>query len=79
MSTLSEVLQAVKNAANVLEDVRRVGETLKDVSAELSDHDRRLHRLEAKWETMMDIAAIQGANVRGSRERQRFIEQDEES
>lgn len=71
MSTLGEVLQAVKNAANVLEDVKRVGETLKDVSAELSDHDRRLHRLEAKWETMMEIAAIQGAKSR------RLIEKDD--
>jgi len=64
MSTIKDALQAVKAAANLLEDVKKVGETLKEVSEELSDHDRRLHRLEAKWETMMEIAAIQGARNR---------------
>lgn len=64
MSTLGDVVKSVNNVLNLMEDVNKIGEVLKEVSAELADHDRRLHRLEAKWETMMEIAAIQGTKTR---------------
>lgn len=33
------------------DDVRRAGDTLKELAHEIRDHDRRITRLEAKWET----------------------------
>jgi len=31
--------------------VRRAGETLKELAQEVRDHDRRITRLEAQWDT----------------------------
>ncbi len=33
------------------DDVRRAGEALKELAQEVRDHDRRITRLEAQWET----------------------------
>jgi hypothetical protein len=33
------------------DDVRRAGEILKELAQETRDHDRRITRLEAQWET----------------------------
>ena len=39
------------------DDVKRAGEALKDISRELREHDRRITRLEAKWDTAMQLSA----------------------
>jgi hypothetical protein len=33
------------------DEVRRASDTLKDLTEEIRDHDRRITRLEAQWET----------------------------
>jgi hypothetical protein len=33
------------------DDVRRASEALKELTQEMRDHDRRIRRLEAEWET----------------------------
>jgi len=33
------------------DDVRRASEALKELTQEMRDHDRRITRLEAEWET----------------------------
>ena len=33
------------------DDVRRASDTLKDLTEQIRDHDRRITRLEAQWET----------------------------
>jgi len=33
------------------DEVRRASETLKGLTVEIRDHDRRITRLEAQWET----------------------------
>ena len=51
MSVVSDAINAIKEALKLAEDVKRAGEALKDVSRELREHDRRITRLEAQWET----------------------------
>ena len=38
--------------------VQKVGETLERTAHVIEDHEKRLIRLEAKWETAIEIAAI---------------------
>lgn len=58
MSAVKDAITAIREALKLADDVKRVGESLKSVSQELRDHDRRITRLEAKWETAMELAAI---------------------
>jgi hypothetical protein len=64
MSVISEALGAIKDALKLADDVKRVGDTLKEVSRELRDQDRRIIRLEAKWETAMEFSVARSAGVR---------------
>lgn len=59
MSAVKEAISAIRDALKLAEQVKQVGESLKGVAAELRDHERRITRLEAKWETAVEIAAIQ--------------------
>jgi uncharacterized protein YlxW (UPF0749 family) len=51
MSVLTQAVEAIKDAMKLADDVRRAGETLKELAQEIRDHDRRITRLEAQWET----------------------------
>lgn len=59
MSVVGEALSAIREALKLADDVKRTGETLKelarDVRIELRDHDRRITRLEAQWQTALDL------------------------
>jgi len=60
MSVLSEAISALREALILTHDVKRMGETLGAVSHELRDHDRRIIRLEAKWEAAVELSAGRG-------------------
>ncbi len=64
MSVLSEAIEAVRQAITLADDVKRLGETLKDAAHELRDHDRRIIRLEAKWEAAVELSAGRGRSPR---------------
>jgi hypothetical protein len=66
MSVVGEALSAIREALKLSDDVKRVGDTLKEVSRELRDQDRRIIRLEAKWETAMEFSAARGMEPKGS-------------
>lgn len=51
MSVFTEAVAAVQAALKLTDDVRRASQELKDVALELREHDRRITRLEAQWET----------------------------
>lgn len=51
MSILTQAVEAIREALKLTDEVRRAGETLKDLAQEIRDHDRRITRLEAQWET----------------------------
>jgi hypothetical protein len=61
MSVVGEALGAIKEALKLADDVKRTGETLKELSKELREHDRRITRLEAQWET---VIALRGGTRR---------------
>jgi len=52
VSTLKDVLSAMKDVILLTDKVDRAGKVLTDISTELRDHDRRLIRLE----TMVELA-----------------------
>lgn len=51
MNILGQTLEAIKDAMKLADDVRRASEVLKDLTQEMRDHDRRITRLEAQWDT----------------------------
>jgi hypothetical protein len=55
MSTIKDVMSAMKEVLLLTDKVDRAGKLLSEISAELRDHDRRLIRLE----TMVEIAKNQ--------------------
>ena len=57
MSLIGDAFAAVKDAIKLTDDVRKVGETLKEIAKELRDQDRRITRLEAQWDTAMQLGA----------------------
>jgi hypothetical protein len=63
MSALGDAVNALREALKLADDVKRAGEALKDVAHELRDHDRRLTRLEAQWETAMLFAQAQSGRA----------------
>jgi hypothetical protein len=56
MSALSEAINAIRDAITLADDVKRLGGTLKEAAHELRDHDRRITRLEAKWEAAVELS-----------------------
>jgi cell shape-determining protein MreC len=57
MSALTEAVAAIREVLKLTEDVKRAGETLKEISQELREHDRRITRLEAQWETALKLSS----------------------
>jgi len=55
MSAISDAVNAVREVLRLTDDVKRAGETLKDLAQELRGHDRRITRLEAQWDTALKI------------------------
>ena len=55
MSTLKDVISAMKEVLLLTDKVERVGGVLTEISKELREHDRRLVRLE----TLVEVAKAQ--------------------
>lgn len=64
MSALGEAIAAIKEALKLADDVKRTGEMLKEIARELRDHDRRITRIEAKWEAAVELSAARGGSPR---------------
>jgi hypothetical protein len=56
MSVFTEAVAAVQAALKLADDLRRTSQELKDVALELRDHDRRITRLEAQWQTALALS-----------------------
>lgn len=65
MSAIADVMGVIRDAIKLADEVKRVGDTLKSLSGELRDHDRRITRLEAQWDTAMQFTR---APARGPRQ-----------
>jgi hypoxanthine phosphoribosyltransferase len=64
MSVFGEAIGAIKEALKLADDVKRTGETLKEISRELREHERRIKRVEAKWEAAVELSAGRGGALR---------------
>jgi hypothetical protein len=53
MSAIGDAIGAIREALRLADDVKRAGDTIKELAGELREHDRRITRLEAQWETAM--------------------------
>lgn len=53
MSVLTDAVTAIRDAIKMADDVKRTGDTLKEVAKEMRDHDRRILVLETQWATAM--------------------------
>jgi len=51
MSVFTEAVAAVQAALKLADDLRRTSQELKEVAVEVREHDRRITRLEAQWDT----------------------------
>lgn len=56
MSVFSEAVAAVQAALKLTEDLRRTSQELKELAQEVRDHDRRITRLEAQWDTAVMLS-----------------------
>ncbi len=64
MSAIGDAIGAIREALKLADDVKRTGETLKEVARELREHDRRITRLEAQWETALALSQRLGTAPR---------------
>ena len=56
MSALTDAVAAIREVLKLTDDVKNAGETLKEISKELREHDRRITRLEAQWDTALKLS-----------------------
>lgn len=55
MSVIKDALDALREAGRLVDEVKRTAGLIVDLAAEVRDIDRRLARLEGKWEAAMDF------------------------
>jgi hypothetical protein len=64
MSVFGEAITGIREALKLADDVKRSGDTIKELARELREHDRRITRLEAQWETAMQLGGRSGSRPR---------------
>jgi hypothetical protein len=57
LSVLTDAVAALRDVLTMTDDVKHAGETLKELSRELLEHDRRITRLEAQWDTALKLSS----------------------
>lgn len=55
MSVIKDALDALREAGRLVDEVKRTAGLIGDLATEVRDIDRRLARLEGKWEAAMDF------------------------
>lgn len=58
MSALADATKAIKEALRLADEVKRTGDLLAEIARELREHDRRVTRLEAQWDTAVQLAVL---------------------
>jgi hypothetical protein len=67
MSAVSEALKAVREALLLADKVKRTADAMLELSKEVRDHDRRITRLEAQWDTAMQFSTGGPRRIEGPR------------
>lgn len=61
MSAIKDALEAIREAVKLVDEVKRTTGRISDLTTEVRDIDRRVARLEGKWEAAMDFGKISSA------------------
>jgi hypothetical protein len=61
MTVFGEAIGAIREALKLADDVKRAGDTIKELATELREHDRRITRLEAQWDTAIQLGGRGGS------------------
>lgn len=61
MSAIKDALEAIREAVKLVDEVKRATAQIKDLAGEVRDIDRRVSRLEGKWEAAMDFGKVSAA------------------
>ncbi|HRO59362.1 MAG TPA: hypothetical protein PK177_09395 [Burkholderiaceae bacterium] len=56
MSAVGDALKAVREALLLADKVQRTADAMLELAKEVRDHDRRLTRLEAQWDTVIQFS-----------------------
>jgi hypothetical protein len=67
MSAVSEALKAVREALLLADKVKRTADATLELTKEVRDHDRRITRLEAQWDTAMQFSTRSSRKIEGPR------------
>ncbi|HQR71942.1 MAG TPA: hypothetical protein PLE54_15130 [Burkholderiaceae bacterium] len=67
MSTVSEALKAVREALLLADKVKRTADATLELTKEVRDHDRRITRLEAQWDTAIQLSISGSRKIEGPR------------
>lgn len=65
MSAIKDALEAIREAVKLVDEVKRTTGRISELTTEVRDIDRRVARLEGKWEAAMDFGKI--SSVRNTR------------
>ena len=58
MSVVKEALDAVREAIKLVDEVKRTAGRLLELTIEVRDIDRRVSKLEGKWDAAIDFGKI---------------------
>ena len=58
MSAITDATRAIREVLRLTDDVKRAGAALERIAGELREHDRRITRLEAQWDTIVQLAGV---------------------
>jgi hypothetical protein len=63
MSVIKDALDALREAGRLVDEVKRTATLISDLATEVRDIDRRLARLEGRWEAAMDFGGRASAHA----------------
>lgn len=58
MSAIKDALAALRDAVALVEEVKKAGAQISSLAGEIRDLDRRVARLEGRWEATLDLAQL---------------------
>ena len=61
MSAIKDAIDAIREAVKLVDEVKRTTNRISDLATEVRDIDRRVARLEGKWEAAIDLGKVSAA------------------
>ena len=61
MSAIKDAAEAIREALRLVDEVKRTAGRVSELAGEVREIDRRVSRLEGKWEAAMDFGMVSAA------------------